>query len=100
MQLIHRRHFPVQHYVLVDEDLEFTPEALLAMARSQASHLAELTTGDASNFTLIHNGEGLARRAKPHVHIVCARSRFGKALVYLAIGLKNLFPRMTGNRGA
>ena len=92
MQLIHRRHFPVEHYVLIDENGELSPASLVALARSHAEKLAEAVTGDKNKFTLIHNGEGLARRARPHVHIVCAHSRFQKALIYFIIGLKNLWP--------
>jgi hypothetical protein len=99
MQLILRRHFPVRHYVLIDEWSEFTPEALLAAARVHASRLAQAATGDAGNFTLIHNGDGLARRPKPHVHIVCASSRLQKALIYFLIGIKNLIPLPAGSGG-
>jgi len=99
MQLILRRHFPVLHYVLIDECREFTPEALLATACVHASRLAQAATGDPGNFTLIHNGDGLARRPKPHVHIVCARSRLQKALIYILIGFKNLIPQQTGSGG-
>jgi hypothetical protein len=99
MQLILRRRFPVRHYVLIDECCEFTPEVLLATARRHASHLAQAASGDAGNFTLIHNGGGLARRPKPHVHIVCASSRLQKAFVYILIGIKNLIPQPTGSGG-
>jgi len=95
MQLIHRRHFPVDHYVLVDEIGNVAPHRLVAEARRRAGRLAAAATGDAQNFTLIHNGSGLARRAMPHVHIICAATRFQKALIYLLIGIKNLLP---GNR--
>lgn len=90
MQLFHRRSFPVDHFVLVDESGAVPPEQLMVEARRRAEGLAQRATGDARNFTLIHNGAGVARRERPHVHIVCARSRLHKALVYLLIGLKNL----------
>ncbi len=45
-----------------------------------------------SAVTLIHNGSGMARRPLPHVHIVCARTRWQKALVYFYIGMRNLLP--------
>ena len=90
MQLIHRRHFPFDHYVLVDEEGKLAPDVLVAEARRQAVHLSAEITGGPENFTLIHNGTGIARREKPHVHIVCTRSRFEKALMYLLIGIKNL----------
>lgn len=92
MQLIHRRRFPVDHYVLVDEDRSMPAGQLLAEARRRAERLAEDSTGDSGSFTLIHNGAGIARRALPHVHIICARTRRLKALIYLYIGLKNLLP--------
>lgn len=92
MELIHRRRFPFDHYVLVDMDGTIPPEALIAEAWRQAGVLAQQSTGDARNFTLIQNVSRLARRDWPHVHIVCARTRFQKGLVYLLIGLKNLVP--------
>jgi hypothetical protein len=93
MQLIHRRHLPVDHYVLVDEAGTLPPQFRVAEARRCAGPLAASATGNAQNFTLIHNGAGLARRSVPHVHIICAASRFEKALIYLIIGIKNLLPR-------
>lgn len=99
LRLVHRRHFPVDHYVLIDPDASLSPGRLIAHARLHAERLALHCTGDASCFTLIHNGAGLARRELPHVHIVCARSRFQKALVYLLIGLKNLLPSNRPRRG-
>ena len=98
MQLIHRRHFPVDHYVLVDDAGTWPPHLLVAEAQRRAGPLAANATGDARNFTLIHNGPGLARRAMPHVHIFCAASRFEKALIYLVIGIKNLFPCEQGRK--
>lgn len=95
MQLIHRRHFPVDHYVLVDKSGRVTPETLVAEARRQAEDLAARSTGNRQSFTLIHNGSGIARRPWPHVHIVCARSRPLKALVYLLLGLKNILPALS-----
>lgn len=92
MQLVHRRRFPVDHYVLVDHDGNVDPQALIAEARRQAEALAERSTGNAANFTLIQNGARLARRDWPHVHIVCARTRCQKGLMYLLLGLKNLLP--------
>jgi len=92
MQLVHRRHFPVEHFVLIDEEEHLAPDALVALARRKAERLARAVTGDSRKFTLIHNGDGLARRMHPHVHIVCAHSRWQKALIYLLIGLKNLLP--------
>ena len=92
MLLIHRRHFPVDHYVLVDDLGTMPSHRLVAEARRQAEALAESATGDPLNFTLIHNGPGLARRSMPHVHIICAASRFQKAMIFLVIGIKNLFP--------
>lgn len=92
MQLIRRRHFPVDHYVLVDESGTVPAAQLVAEARCRAAVLAQRCTGDRDNFTLIHNGAGFARRALPHVHIICARSRRQKALIYLFMGLKNLLP--------
>ena len=92
MELIHRRHFPVDHYVLVDVDGTVPPGTLIAEAWRQAPMLALTSTGDARNFTLIQNGSKLARREWPHVHIVCAKTRFQKGLIYLFIGLKNLIP--------
>lgn len=41
---------------------------------------------------MIQNGARLARRDWPHVHIVCARTRCQKGLMYLLLGLKNLLP--------
>lgn len=90
MRLVHRRCFPVDHYVLVDTAGDTAPERLIAEAQRQAEALALRSTGDPQRFTLIFNGARLARRAIPHVHIVCARSRFHKGLIYLLIGLKNL----------
>ena len=92
MRLIRRRRFPVDHFVLIDDESRASPERLVAEARKRAEALAEETTGRRDHFTLIHNGAGVARRAKPHVHIVCARSRWQKGLIYLLIGLKNLLP--------
>jgi hypothetical protein len=92
VRLIHRRHFPVDHYVLVDEAGTVTGEQLIAEARRRAEGLAERSTGDRHGFTLIHNGAGIARRADPHVHIICARSRRWKGLVLLVIAIKNLLP--------
>ncbi len=89
MQLIHCRHFPVDHYVLVCASGEIGP--LLTEARRRAESLARASTGDPRNYCLMFSGERLARRAVPHVHIICARSRFLKGLAYLYIGLKNLF---------
>jgi hypothetical protein len=91
MQLIHRRSFPVDHYVLVDNDGDSSPDRLIAEARRQAEGLALHSTGDAQSFTLIQNGSLLARRSWPHVHIICARSRFQKGMLYLVIGFKNVF---------
>lgn len=91
MRLILRRRFPVTHYVLVDAARRASPERLIVRARRCAGAIALRATGHAEQFTLIHNGAGLARRAAPHVHIVCARSRFEKALVYFLIGWKNVF---------
>lgn len=93
MRLIHRRRFPVDHYVLVDEARSVPPGRLVAEARRRAERPAERATGDRDSFTLIHNGAGIARRASPHVHIICARTRRLKALLYLYIGLKNLLPQ-------
>ena len=90
MRLIRRRRFPVDHYVLVDDAGLGEAEDLLAHARRRAELLALQSTGNAQNFTLIHNGAGLARCPAAHVHIVCTRSCRGKALVYLMMGLKNL----------
>ena len=98
MRLIHRRHFPVDHFVLVDEHGEYRPEALIAAARREAERLALRVTGDRSKFTLIHNGGALARYPQPHVHIVCARTRMQKALIYLLIGIRNLLPARPGAR--
>lgn len=92
LRLVHRRRFLVDHYVLIDPKASLSPARLMARARHHAERLALQCTGDASRFTLIHNGAGLARRDLPHVHIVCARSRLQKAFVYLLIGLKNLIP--------
>jgi len=88
MQLIHCRSFPVDHYVLVSA--EGDTGALLSEARRQAAVLATASTGDARNYCLMLNGERLARRVVPHVHIICARSRLLKGLVYLYIGTKNV----------
>lgn len=90
MQLVHRRSFPVDHYVLIDPEGLMEPHTLIAEARRQAEALALSSTGDARNFTLIQNGSRLARREWPHVHIVCTRTRFRKGLIYLIIGVKNL----------
>jgi hypothetical protein len=90
MQLVHRRSFPVDHYVLIDPDGLLDPHTLIAEARRQAETLALRSTGDARNFTVIQNGSSLARREWPHVHIVCTRSRFQKGLIYLYIVFKNL----------
>jgi hypothetical protein len=90
MELVHRRRFPVDHYVLIDPKGLSDPHALIAEARRQAEVLALRCTGDARNFTLIQNGPRLARRDWPHVHIVCTRTRFRKGLIYLLIGIKNL----------
>ncbi len=90
MQLVHRRRFPVDHYVLIDPEGLLPPGTLIAEARRQAETLALRSTGDARNFTLIQNGPGLARREGPHVHIVCTTTRFRKGLIYLFIGFKNV----------
>ncbi|MBD8527112.1 hypothetical protein [Pseudomarimonas arenosa] len=92
MQLVCRRRFPVVHYVLFDESGRASDRGLLKAARQQAERLALQVNGRADGFTLIYNGRMLARVAKPHVHIVLARSRWHKALIYLLIGLKNLLP--------
>jgi hypothetical protein len=88
--LIHRRRFPVDHFVLVVDNGSVDPEVMMLIAHRRASDLALRTTGDRGNFTLIHNGSALARRPDAHVHIVCAGSRAQKAMMYLLIGLKNL----------
>jgi hypothetical protein len=102
LTLLHRRRFPVQHYVLVDLARSATPEALLAAARRHAEVVSLRLTGHADRFTLIHNGGGIARRALPHVHIVCTGSRWQKGLMYVLLGLKNLavpcFDRDAGPR--
>lgn len=90
MKLFHRRSFPVHHYVLVDQEGSASLPSLFAEAQRLAGDLALQSTGDARNFTLIHNGGLLARREWPHVHIVCARNRFHKWLIYLLIGMKNV----------
>jgi hypothetical protein len=92
MRLVHQRHFPIDHYVLIDEGGDLEPGYLVAEAWHQALHLAAESTGASGNFTLIHNGSGIARRSKPHVHIVCTRTRFQKGLLYILIGIKNLLP--------
>jgi hypothetical protein len=93
MRLVHRRRLGrIDHFVLLDDAERPSPARLVRAARRYARELALRCTGDADNFTLIHNGPGLSRRAAPHVHIVCARSRLQKALVYLWIGLRNLLP--------
>lgn len=93
MQLLCRRRFPVLHYVLIDPTGQASDRQLLRAAREQATRLAIEATGQGENFTLIYNGRLLARVAKPHVHIVLARSRWHKGLIYLLIGLKNLLPQ-------
>lgn len=92
MKLVHRRQFPVDHYVLVDDQRDVAPEALMVEARLRAEDLAERSTGNGSNFTLIHNGSGIARRVDPHVHIFCAGSRRMKGLILLTVAFKNLIP--------
>jgi len=92
MQLVLRRRHPVVHYVLIDEHRCISTARLLAAAERHALRLALQTSGDCRKFTLIHNGSGMARRPLPHVHIICARTRWQKALVYLFIGLRNLLP--------
>jgi hypothetical protein len=91
MRLLQRRRFPVAHFVLIDDAARLAPERLVGIARRGAERLARRCGYGPQHFTLIHNGSGLARRALPHVHIVCARARWQKALVYLYIGFKNLF---------
>lgn len=93
MRLFHRRRYPVDHYVLVDDAHDVAPETLIAEARRRAGRLAERSTGDARNFTLIHNGEGVARRSDPHVHIFCTRSRRMKGAMLLVVAIRNLLPR-------
>jgi len=95
-RLVHRRHFPVDHYVLIDERGDMPAAALIAEARERAEPLAAAATGSRNRFTLIYNGPELARRAKPHVHIICARSRTQKALVYFYIALRNLYADLAG----
>ena len=90
MVLIHRRRFPLDHFVLVDAERTLPPDQLVAEARRRAAVLADASTGDAQAFTLMHNGSGIARRDDPHVHIFCTRSRVRKGLLYLVIGVKNL----------
>lgn len=90
MILIHRRRFPLDHFVLVDAERALPPDQLVAEARRRATALADASTGDAHSFTLVHNGSGIARRDDPHVHIFCTRSRMQKGLLYLVMGLKNL----------
>lgn len=90
LRLLHRRSFPVQHFVLVDSCSTTPPSALLATARRHAQAISLQTTGHPDRFTLIHNGGGIARRALPHVHIVCTASRWHKGLMYVLLGLKNL----------
>ncbi|HUP91778.1 MAG TPA: hypothetical protein VM074_05980 [Solimonas sp.] len=103
MRLVHKRRFPVDHFILIDEFGAGAPEELIAEARRRAEPLALAATGSRDCFTLIHNGAGLARHESPHVHIVCARSRLQKALIYFFIGAKNLLPTWrvipTGKRG-
>jgi hypothetical protein len=96
MRLVHRRSFPVDHYVLIDIEGLSEPHALITEARHQAESLALRSTGDARNFILIHNGPRLARRECPHVHIVCTHTRFRKGLVFLLIGIKNVLAGMLG----
>ncbi len=96
MQLVHRRSFPVDHYVLIDTEGLLEPHLLIAEARRQAEALALRSTGDARNFTLIQNGPRLARREWPPVHIVCTSTRFRKGLIYLFIGIKNVLAGMRG----
>lgn len=96
LRLVHRRHFPVDHYVLIDERGDIPAGALIAEARERAETLAAASTGSRNRFTLIYNGSELARRAKPHVHIICARSRTQKALVYFYIALRNLYADLVG----
>ena len=92
MRLVQHRRFPVAHFVLIDERVSATTtEHLVSVAHRCAELLAARCNGDARHFTLIHNGSGLARCPDPHVHIVCARTRFQKGLIYLFIGLKNIF---------
>jgi hypothetical protein len=98
MQLVHRRRFPVDHYVLFDPDGLSSPERLMLEACRQAGTLALRSTGDARNFTLIQNGPCMARRNWPHVHIVCTRTRFRKGLIYLYIGVKNLLAGLRERR--
>lgn len=93
MKLFHRRHFPLDHYVLVDDAHNVSPARLLAEARRRAEGLAQRSTGDRDGFTLIHNGGGVARRPDPHVHIFCTRSRRMKGVLLMVIALKNLLPR-------
>lgn len=96
MRLVHRRSFPVDHFVLLDPEGRTRPDELIAAARRQAEALALRCTGDAGNFTLFQSGAGLARRAWPHVHIVCTRTRFRKGLIHLYIGLRNLLAGLFG----
>lgn len=96
MHLVHRRSFPVDHFVLIDPEGRVEPHALISEARRQAEILALRSTGDARNFTLIQNGPRLARRDWPHVHIFCTRTRFRKGLIYLYIGIKNLLAGLRG----
>lgn len=91
MRLLHRRRYPIDHYVLIDDHGTLPADELVASARRQAEALARKSTGNAQGFTLIHNGAGIARRQTPHVHILCTRTRFQKGLLYLVIGIKNLF---------
>jgi hypothetical protein len=91
MKLIRHSAFPMDHYVLVDETNAMPPERLVVIARRCARRLALQSTGDSRNFTLIHNGPGLARRQCAHVHIVCACGRRKKALILLFIGLRGVW---------
>ena len=90
MRLVHRRRFPLDHFVLIDDEHAMPPDQLVAEARRRAATLANGITGNAHAFTLVHNGSAIARRNDPHVHIFCTRSRVQKGLLYLVIGLKNL----------
>lgn len=99
LRLLHRRRFPVQHYVLVDTTRCTAPAVLLAIARRHAEAVSMRATGHPDRFTLIHNGGGIARRALPHVHIVCTGSRLHKGLMYVLLGLKNLCEALRPRHG-
>jgi hypothetical protein len=98
LELHVRRLLPFCHCVLIDRSDRVPRSNLLKTAYTLAEQLSAWLYGESEHFILIHNGDRLARRRHKHVHILCVRRRWQKALIYFAIGLKNIWADIGGRR--